>query len=208
MKIRYWTSKASVQYNTIKGMRILNGQLFRITEGSVYIMIMKKILSLMLAICLVFATSALVFADDTADNANNNERSSSSSNYWDYPIGNCFTVTGQSIASGYWGYASTTFKVKTYGGGVQSSVYGMTAYPRFSSLVGFSDGASSNTNTLTNNTYSIYFYSDGSNYTHGQSYGPSISYTFMSPISIVSCNHTFSTSTGANGSFYTTAYGY
>ena len=159
---------------------------------------MRKIISLILVLVMVFASSALAFAGESAENAISETRRKSTRYFYD-DFGNYYQVVGQTKALGYYGYARTTGSVFSFAGG-DPGMYNnnnITVSGGAGTTVAFSDGyTTANTWTLSD-TFSFSSPDPWGQYENDN--------TFSAPVLSVTCSHTMSTNHGGSVSFVTLA---
>lgn len=154
---------------------------------------MKRVLSLLLTLTMIFVLAAPCFAVESKV-----EPRSSYSKYVSDDKTNRFKVTGTATISGYVAIVLTSFSVANYAHGDHSSINGVTETVSTSGSVYFSDNTSPNHYALSNST----------SYTGAANGSTSDSENFTAPPSSVNSTHTFNTSTGISGfsfSYGTTA---
>lgn len=151
---------------------------------------MKQIISILLALTLIFALAAPCAAAQI-------EPRTISSQYVYDNIGNRFKVTGHTELSGYSAVGYTSFSITNYGGGDSASIVGVTETVGLDGTVYFSDGTTPNYSAM-----------DGFSSYSGKTSGTvERAKSFTAIPSNYLCTHSFTTSSGASLSFSTGALG-
>ena len=155
---------------------------------------MRKVLILILAFALIFASTALVFADGSADNSFDTETRGSKTKYFYDSIGNKYRVVGTTSASGSYGSAWTNGSIHYPLGGDYTNFMGVTVTVVASTAVTFTDNSSDFDTLSDSNTF---------NYdTGGKIVGGSHSFTGKL-IYNLTCSHSAYTNHGGSVSFIT-----
>ena len=154
---------------------------------------MRKVISLLLVLALICASSVLVFADNPAekDISNMGTRGKTTKYFYDN-IGNRYKAVGQTTASGAYAYVSTTGSLYTYAAGDSANFNGIKVTVSVSA-----------TTTLTN-------YSTWNNLHDSQEFQkPTLSkvaednYTYTDYVMNLTASHSMSTDHGGSVSFVT-----
>lgn len=155
---------------------------------------MRKVFSLILAFALICASTALVFADGSADNSFEAETRGSKTRYFTDDIGNKYKAVGTTSAAGSYGSAWTTGSIYRPLDNNYLNFYGVTVTVTANTAVTFTD-YSTDTSTLSG---SVPFYYPYLSAVAGNSFSFSNKLIYN-----LTCSHSVYTDHGGSVSFIT-----